>query len=134
MSRREWMVPGSIHWNRRVQADISSSPTGHFNIINLVRMEMLIVGNTGHFDNEIDFADSEGLDGMKSSTPCIRLLRLRLLSLFIQHATSTSTLLGRMVQAMSNAFDEHFDNEIDLAGTEGLPGVQGPFASIDYRY
>ena len=41
------MIPGSIHWNRRVQADISSSPTGHFNIIDLVHMEMLIVGNTG---------------------------------------------------------------------------------------
>ena len=41
------MVPCSIHWNRRVQADISSSPTGHFNIIDLVHMEMLIVGNTG---------------------------------------------------------------------------------------
>ena len=48
----------------------------------------------------------------------IRLQRLRLLSLFVQQATSTSTLLGRMVQAMSNALDEHFDNEIDLASTE----------------
>ena len=56
------------------------------------------------------------------------------LSLFFQHAASTSKFLGRMNQAMSNAFDEHFDNEIDLAGTEGLPGVQGPFESIDYRY
>ena len=97
-------------------------------------MEMLIVGNTGHFDNEIVFADSEGLDGMKSTTPCIKLLRLRLLPLFIQHATSTSTLLGRMVQAMSNAFDEHFDNEIDLASSESVQGVQDPFESIDYRY
>ena len=41
------MIPGSIHWNRRVQADISSSTTGHFNIIDLIHMEMLIVGNTG---------------------------------------------------------------------------------------
>ena len=41
------MDPGNIHWNRRVQADISSSTTGHFNIIDLIHMEMLIVGNTG---------------------------------------------------------------------------------------
>ena len=53
---------------------------------------------------------------------------------FFQHTPSTSTFLGRMNQAMSNAFDEHFDNEIDLAGSEGLQGVQGPVESIDYRY
>ena len=60
------------------------------------------------FDNEIDFADSEGFDGMKSTTSCLRLARLRLLSLFIQHATSTSTILGRVNHAMSNDFAEHF--------------------------
>ena len=43
--------------------------TGNLNISTLVHTNVLrntaFVGNTGHFDNEIDFAGSEGLDGMR---------------------------------------------------------------------
>ena len=118
------MAPGATIETAVSETDIFASTTGHSNILHLVHMEMLIVGSTGHFGNEIDFVDSEGFDGMKSTTSCLRLSRLGPLSLFIQHATSTSTVLGRVNQAMSNAFAEHFDNEIDLAGSEGLQGLQ----------
>ena len=72
------------------ETDIFASTTFHSNIIDLVHMEMLIFGSL-------------------ETTSCLRLARLRLLSLFIQHATSTSTFLGRVNHAMSNAFAEHFD-------------------------
>ena len=42
------------------ETDVFASTTGHSNIIDLVHMEMLIDGNTGHFDEEIDLAGSEG--------------------------------------------------------------------------
>ena len=42
---------------------------GNFNIITLDHVKKLknnaFVGNTGHFDDEIGLADSEGLEGMK---------------------------------------------------------------------
>jgi len=50
-------------------ADIFVSSTGNFNIITLEHMKKMknnaIVGNIGHFDNEIDMAGLEGLPGMK---------------------------------------------------------------------
>merc|ERR1712125_315551 len=50
-------------------ADIFVSSTGNFNIITLDHMKKMknsaIVGNIGHFDNEIDMAGLEGLAGMK---------------------------------------------------------------------
>merc|ERR1712054_428064 len=50
-------------------ADIFVSSTGNFNIITLEHMKKMknnaIVGNIGHFDNEIDMAGLEGLEGMK---------------------------------------------------------------------
>ena len=49
--------------------DISVSSTNNFNIIALDHMNKLkntaFVGNTGHFDNEINLSGSKGLDGMK---------------------------------------------------------------------
>ena len=43
--------------------------TGNFNISTLVHTNVLrntaFVGNTGHFDNEIDFGGSRGLDGKR---------------------------------------------------------------------
>merc|ERR1712176_828409 len=43
--------------------------TGNFNIITLVHMKKMknnaIVGNIGHFDNEIDMAGLEGFEGIK---------------------------------------------------------------------
>ena len=49
---------------------------GNFNIITLDHMKKLknnaFVGNTGHFDNEIDLAGSEGLECMKSTTTSLR--------------------------------------------------------------
>merc|ERR1712064_48411 len=51
------------------EIDIFVSSTGNFNIITLDHMKKMknnaIVGNIGHFDNEIDMAGLEGLEGMK---------------------------------------------------------------------
>jgi adenosylhomocysteinase len=51
------------------EIDIFTSATGTFDIITLDHMKKMknnaIVGNIGHFDNEIDMAGLEGLDGMK---------------------------------------------------------------------
>merc|ERR1712093_773746 len=51
------------------EIDIFTSATGNFNIITLAHMKKMknnaIVGNIGHFDNEIDMAGLEGLEGMK---------------------------------------------------------------------
>merc|ERR1712095_143265 len=48
---------------------IFTSATGNFDIITLEHMKKMknnaIVGNIGHFDNEIDMAGLEGLAGMK---------------------------------------------------------------------
>merc|ERR1711941_206471 len=50
-------------------ADIFITATGNFNIITLEHMKKMknnaIVGNIGHFDNEIDMAGLEGLAGIK---------------------------------------------------------------------
>merc|ERR1712130_988853 len=50
-------------------ADIFVSSTGNFNIITLEHMKKMknnaIVGNIGHFDNEIDMAGIEGMPGIK---------------------------------------------------------------------
>merc|ERR1712100_569483 len=49
--------------------DIFVSSTGNFNIITLEHMKKMknnaIVGNIGHFDNEIDMAGIEGMPGIK---------------------------------------------------------------------
>merc|ERR1712170_118119 len=49
--------------------DIFTSATGNFNIITLEHMKKMknnaIVGNIGHFDNEIDMAGLEGFPGIK---------------------------------------------------------------------
>ena len=51
------------------EIDIFVSSTGNFNISIFDHMKKLknnaLVGNTGHFDNEIDLAGWEGLEGMK---------------------------------------------------------------------
>merc|ERR1711981_1307763 len=51
------------------EIDIFTSATGNFNIITLDHMKKMknnaIVGNIGHFDNEIDMAGLEGLAGIK---------------------------------------------------------------------
>merc|ERR1711959_3512 len=51
------------------EIDIFTSATGNFNIITLDHMKKVknnaIVGNIGHFDNEIDMAGLEGMEGMK---------------------------------------------------------------------
>merc|ERR1740127_18598 len=51
------------------EADIFVSSTGNFNIITLEHMKKMknnaIVGNIGHFDNEIDMAGLEGCEGIK---------------------------------------------------------------------
>merc|ERR1712167_84339 len=49
------------------EIDIFTSATGNFNIITLEHMKKMknnaIVGNIGHFDNEIDMAGLEGFPG-----------------------------------------------------------------------
>merc|ERR1712056_49792 len=51
------------------EIDIFTSCTGNFNIITLEHMKNMknnaIVGNIGHFDNEIDMAGLEGFEGIK---------------------------------------------------------------------
>merc|ERR1719359_2409346 len=51
------------------EIDIFTSATGNFNIITLDHMKKTknngIVGNIGHFDNEIDMAGLEGMAGIK---------------------------------------------------------------------
>merc|ERR1712056_33046 len=51
------------------EIDIFTSATGNFNIITLEHVKKMknnaIVGNIGHFDNEIDMAGLENLAGMK---------------------------------------------------------------------
>merc|ERR1712073_298707 len=51
------------------EIDIFTSATGNFNIITLEHMKKMknnaIVGNIGHFDNEIDMAGLEGFAGIK---------------------------------------------------------------------
>jgi len=51
------------------EVDIFVTTTGNFNIIKLDHMKKMknnaIVGNIGHFDNEIDMAGLEGMDGIK---------------------------------------------------------------------
>merc|ERR1712046_520049 len=51
------------------EVDIFVSSTGNFNIITLEHMKKMknnaIVGNIGHFDNEIDMAGLEGFAGIK---------------------------------------------------------------------
>merc|ERR1711862_664230 len=53
-------------------ADIFITTTGNFNIITLEHMKKMrnnaIVGNIGHFDNEIDMAGLEGMSGIKCGT------------------------------------------------------------------
>jgi adenosylhomocysteinase len=51
------------------EVDIFVTTTGNFNIITVEHMKRMknnaIVGNIGHFDNEIDMAGLEGTEGMK---------------------------------------------------------------------
>merc|ERR1712071_593014 len=51
------------------EVDIFMGATGNFNIITLEHMKKMknnaIVGNIGHFDNEIDMAGLEGMPGIK---------------------------------------------------------------------
>merc|ERR1712048_614602 len=51
------------------EIDIFTSATGNFDIITLGHMKKMknnaIIGNIGHFDNEIDIAGLEGLTGVK---------------------------------------------------------------------
>jgi adenosylhomocysteinase len=51
------------------EIDIFTSATGNFNIITLEHMKKMknnaIVGNIGHFDNEIDMAGLENTEGIK---------------------------------------------------------------------
>merc|ERR1711877_105394 len=51
------------------EIDIFVTTTGNFNIITLEHMKKMknnaIIGNIGHFDNEIDMAGLEGMEGIK---------------------------------------------------------------------
>ena len=47
-----------------LEIEILVSSTGNFNISMKKLKNYVFVGNTGHIDDEIDFAVSEGLEGM----------------------------------------------------------------------
>ena len=48
-----------------LETDIFASSICHCNIITLVHVKMLLVGNIGHFDVEIVLARSGGLEDME---------------------------------------------------------------------
>ena len=58
-----------------LEIDILVSSTGNFNISMKKLKNNAFVGNTGHVDDEIDLAGSEGLEGMPqkivSSSPLV---------------------------------------------------------------
>ena len=55
------------------EIDIFVSPTGIITLDHLKKLKYNThVGNTGHFDNEVDLACSEGLDGTESTTSSLR--------------------------------------------------------------
>ena len=72
----KYEMKGQFHYGCRFDAfflmsefDIFVSSAGNFNFGTLDHVKKLtnnaFVGNTGHFDNEIDLAGSEGLEGLK---------------------------------------------------------------------
>ena len=60
-----WMAPSGSTGTTELETDIFASSTCHCNIITLVHMKILILGNTGRCDVEIVLARSGGLDGMQ---------------------------------------------------------------------
>jgi adenosylhomocysteinase len=67
--RRRWKAIRSRRWRTCRDADIFITATGNFNIITAEHMAKMkdkaIVGNIGHFDNEIDMAGLKKVPGIK---------------------------------------------------------------------
>ena len=116
--------------------------TGNFNINTLVHTKVLrntvFVDDTGQFDNEIDFAGSEGLDSMRQHISEIDLAgseglevmkvdrpqRLSRLSRWSQCRFLMSCYFTKQVLAQLALFEvlEGKNTAFDLAGSEGLDG------------
>ena len=93
------------------------------------------VGNTGHFDNEMDFAGSEGWKAWESTSSSLRrsffLLGWSRCRAGLRPTRTTCNfniiILDHMKQVTNNAFVrnvEHFDNAIDLARVESLESLK----------
>ena len=89
-------------------------------------MNKAIVRDLGHFDNAIDLACLDCLEGMLQMWP-LRPSCLRSESRFLQRVISTSSItLVHMKKMMNKAIvgnTEHFHKEFDLVGSEVLEGI-----------
>ena len=89
-------------------------------------MNKAIVRDLGHFDNAIDLACLDCLEGMLQMWP-LRPSCLRSESRFLQRVISTSSItLVHMKKMMNKAIvgnTEHFHNEFDLGGSKVLEGI-----------
>merc|ERR1712039_844263 len=126
------------------EIDIFVTTTGNFNIITLDMMKKMknnaIVGNIGHFDNEIDMAGLEGAEGIKienikpqvdrfvfpSGNGIIVLASVRLLNLgcatghpsFVMSCSFTNQVLGQLDILKNWKENKGYKNEVYLLPKE----------------
>ena len=112
---------------------IFTSANGHFNIISSEHMKEMtnkaIVGNIGHFDNEIDMAGLEGFEGIKveNITPPVEDIKLDV------HADSTNRVVvaellrNRTSKSgdMTISFKEYVDHMREGQKAAVVQGVYG---------
>merc|ERR1712014_258699 len=106
------------------EIDIFTSATGNYDIITLAHMKAMknnaIVGNIGHFDNEIDMAGLEGFPGTKAYKNDVYLLPK---ALDEKVANLHLPALGAELTKLSK-------EQADYIGV----GIDGPFKGDTYRY
>ena len=68
--RRAWMAPVAATGTAMLETDIFASSICHCNIITLVHVKMLLVGNIGHFDVEIVLARARKIWKSSTSSLC----------------------------------------------------------------
>ena len=120
------------------EIDIFISSSANFNIITLVRMKklknILNIGNSCQFDNEIDLAGSEGLEGTKvdiiKPLTCVcfpRWSRCDRAGLQERccgaHCPCSGQINCTSLKVEGSFKRGHFDNAMGLAGSEGLKGM-----------
>ena len=96
---RAFLRPVFVHPRPVSETDIFASLTCKFHIITFVHMKKLnnsaFVGNTRHFNNEIDFAGSEGLVSMNIDN-------IKLRHIFLSPRFFTNQALVRMLKFHSS--------------------------------
>merc|ERR1712210_158739 len=109
------------------EIDIFTSATGNFNIITLEHMKKMknnaIVGNIGHFDNEIDMAGLEKTEGMKVEKGYKNDVYLLPKDLDEKVASLHLPALGAQLTTLTKT-------QADYIGVK----VTGPFKGDTYRY